>query len=156
MPFFIHFTLRLIGKPQEFEREVSSLQSLQNQPQASATWNMQQNLSPWGGAQGFSNPNLRGSLYYGQQSYPQPSYQPQPYNPYNSYPQMPSFGLSGNFDVICFFKTKHIFLTGPILFLGNLGFGGYQVGGSAGYFPNNGYYPSNGGQVEVCNPLILE
>jgi len=87
---------------------------------------MQQNLSPWGGAQGFSNPNMRGSLYYGQQSYPQPSYQPQPYNPYNSYPQMPSFGLSGN-----------------------LGFGGYQVGGSAGYFPNNGYYPSNGGQIET-------
>jgi len=119
------------GKPQEFEREVSSLQSLQNQPQASASWNMQQNLNPYGGAQGFANPYMRGSLNFGQPSYaqPQPSspYPPQPSYPY-SYPQMPQFGLSGN-----------------------LGYGGYSIGGSAGYYPNNGYgyYPNNGGQVET-------
>merc|ERR1711935_945611 len=111
-------TVCLIGAngepdPEEYEREVTSLQNLQQQPAPS--WN------PYGGAQGFANPYMRN---YGQQqpSYgqPQPSYgqpQPQPSYPYSSYPQMPSYGGIG----------------------ASATWGGYQVGGSAGYYPNSNY-----------------
>merc|ERR1711935_992175 len=99
-------TVCLIGAngepdPEEYEREVTSLQNLQQQPAPS--WN------PYGGAQGFSNPYMRN---YGQSqpSYGQPQQggigasatwggygqpQPQPSYPYSSYPQIPSYGGIG-------------------------------------------------------------
>merc|ERR1711935_178624 len=153
-------TVCLIGAhgepdPEEYEREVTSLQNLQQQPAPS--WN------PYGGAQGFSNPYMRN---YGQQqpsygqpqpSYgqPQPSYgqpqqqggigasatwggygqpQPQPSYPYSSYPQMPSYGGIG----------------------ASATWGGYQVGGSAGYYPNSNYGQYNPVQSSTSKPNYNE
>merc|ERR1711935_615010 len=153
-------TVCLIGAngepdPEEYEREVTSLQNLQQQPAPS--WN------PYGGAQGFANPYMRN---YGQQqpsygqpqpSYgqPQPSYgqpqqpsgigasatwggygqpQPQPSYPYSSYPQMPSYGGIG----------------------ASATWGGYQVGGSAGYYPNSNYGQYNPVQSSTSKPNYNE
>merc|ERR1712127_334737 len=144
-------TVCLIGAhgepdPEEYEREVTSLNNLQQQ-QPAPSWN------PYGGAQGFANPYMRNGGIgasatwggYGQPQQPsgigasatwggytQPP--PQPSYPYSSYPQMPSYGGIG----------------------ASATWGGYQVGGSAGYYPNGNYGQYNPVQSSTSKPNYNE
>merc|ERR1712227_1177780 len=86
-------TVCLIGAhgepdPQEYEREVNSLNSLQQQPKPSFMDRI------YGGAQGFANPYMRNN--YGQPH--QPTYGN--LNPYPYYPQMPQMPPSWGYPSV--------------------------------------------------------
>lgn len=125
-------TVCLIGAhgepdPQEYEREVNSLNSLQQQPKPSFLDRI------YGGAQGFANPYMRNN--YGQPQ--QPTYGPsqppnQPtygnLNPYPYYPQMPQMPPSWGY---------------PSVPGGSSGYYPSVPGGSTGYYPNYPSYPES-------------